>query len=143
MPVTYRIDADERIVHLTMTGECSYDEWERAMLAALADPSYRPGFGFLIDRRGADITTPDFIRRVVCFNLEHQVELGGGRRAVVVGSTADYGMGRMAEILSDDSPSPIRVFKDIDEALGWLRAGDHGRRLQGPDVTIAYTGFAS
>ena len=122
MPVTYRIDAGERLVYLTMAGDCSYGEWEAAMLAVLADPSYRPGFGFLVDRRAAPAPTTDYIRRVITFNKMHRGELGGGRRAVVVGSTADYGMGRMAGILSGDSPTPIRAFTDMDEALRWLRA---------------------
>ena len=122
MSVSYRITPEEGRVYMTMTGVTSFEEWERAMLAALADPSYRPGFGFLIDRRAAPSPTSDFIRRVVSFNKVHQGELGGGRRAVVVGSTADYGMGRMAEILSESSSSPINVFTDIDEAQRWLRA---------------------
>ena len=121
MSITYRIDPVERLVYLTMAGDASYREWEGAMLAILADPSYRPGFDFLIDRRAAPAPTSDFIRRVVAFNREHHQELGGGR-AVVVGNTADFGMGRMAEILSEGEPSPIRAFTSLDEALRWLRA---------------------
>jgi hypothetical protein len=120
MPVTYRIDPEERLVHLTMAGASSFDEWEAAMLAALADPSYRPGFGFLIDRRGADITTPDFVRRVVAFNLEHRVELGGGRRAVVVGSVSDFGMGRMYATLSEMGGVTAATFLSHEQARRWL-----------------------
>jgi len=28
----------------------------------------------------------------------------------------------MAEMLSDDSPTPIRVFTDLEEARRWLRS---------------------
>lgn len=120
MPLAYRIDHDDHLVHVTITGSAYFYEWEETMLKALADPSYRPGYGFLIDRRGAPAPGPDFIKRVVAFNDAHRGELGGGRRAVVVGGKSDFEMGRMAEAFSEGSPSPIRVFDDYDEARRWL-----------------------
>ena len=120
MPVTYHLDQRERLVYLTVAGDASYNEWEASMLAILADPSYRPGFGFLIDRRDATAPASDYIRRVIAFNRAHRGELSRGRRAVVVGSVADFGMGRMAEILGEDLPFPMRVFTNFDEALRWL-----------------------
>ena len=47
---------------------------------------------------------------------------GVGRRAVVAGSPADFGMGRMAQTLGEDLRSPLPVFTDFEEARRWLLA---------------------
>jgi hypothetical protein len=48
--------------------------------------------------------------------------LRGGRVAMVAGSAAAYGMFRMWEMQRETMPYEVRVFRDRDEALAWLRA---------------------
>jgi len=42
------------------------------------------------------------------------------RRAFVCGSDEVFGVARMAEMLNDEGPSEICVFRDMSEATGWL-----------------------
>jgi len=39
----------------------------------------------------------------------------------VVEGPAGYGMGRMAEILTDETPVDLRVFRDVAAAEAWAR----------------------
>lgn len=47
--------------------------------------------------------------------------LRGGRVAMVAGSDAAYGMFRMWEMQRETMPYEVRVFRDRDQALAWLR----------------------
>lgn len=46
----------------------------------------------------------------------------GGKSAFIVSSEFGYGLGRMFDILTDLTNSPVeyRIFKDIDEAIHWI-----------------------
>src|SRR5947209_6146527 len=102
MAVTYYIDPDERIVYLTTIGESSLTEWNEAMLAALADTSYRRGFSFLSDRtKESDVPNSEFAKGAADFLMRHREEMGSFRWAGVSQNAAIYGMQRMFSILSE------------------------------------------
>jgi hypothetical protein len=44
----------------------------------------------------------------------------GSRRAFVASSDVQFGLSRMFQILSDESPAEVRVFRDLAEARRWL-----------------------
>src|SRR2546422_15150 len=102
MAVTYRIDAEERIVYLTTTGESSFAEWRDAMLSVLSDPAYEKGFNFLSDRRAqADLPDTEFARDAAWFLRGHSGAMGDCRWAAVAGRDALYGMARMFSTFSE------------------------------------------
>lgn len=47
---------------------------------------------------------------------------GGGRTALVASSDLAFGLSRLFETITtlEDESRPTRVFRDLDEALGWL-----------------------
>jgi hypothetical protein len=53
----------------------------------------------------------------------------GARRAVVITSDVVFGMARMYQILSDDSPDELLIFRKIDDALRWLWIADAKEEL--------------
>jgi hypothetical protein len=124
MPVTYRIEPDERIVYLTTTGDSNFTEWEQSLRAALRDPSYAPGFDFLSDRR-QETSVPDteFARSTAKFFREHSGEMGRFRWAGVSSEEATYGMLRMFTIFAEMAGLKAHAFRDYDEARQWLRGG--------------------
>ncbi len=122
MAVTYRIDPQEGIVYLTVTGESPFGEWEAAMLRVLADPAYVRGFDFLTDRRGqVDVPGPEFPRRVLRFLVEHTPEMGRYRWAAVSQREATFQTLRMFSILAEEADIHVEAFKDYEEARRWLR----------------------
>ena len=122
MAVTYRIDPQERVVYLTVTGKSPFGEWEAAMLRVLADPAYVRGFNFLTDRRGqVDVPGPEFPHQVLRFLVEHTPEMGRYRWAAVSQREATFQALRMFSILAEETDIHVEAFKDYDEARRWLR----------------------
>lgn len=116
MPVTWRIT--DGLLWLESDGDASFDEWREAVEAALRHPDHRPGMGVLHDWRGlrAAPSAEELHPRA-----SYAKRLGPRRWAVVVEGQAGYGMGRMAEILTEPMPVELRVFQDIREAEAWAR----------------------
>jgi CheY-like chemotaxis protein len=92
------------------------------MRAIFADPAYRPGFGFLIDRRAAVPPESDDVRRMVGFIGRHRPQISGSRWAFVTSGPADYGMARMVQALASDHPTTLLIFETPAAALAWLLA---------------------
>ena len=118
MAVNYRSDPDERIVYLTTTGESSLAEWREAMLAALSDSSYQPGFNFLSNRRlEKDVPDTQFARGAADFLKLHNEEMGAYRWAAVSNNAAVYGMQRMFSIFSEMNgvlPESLKISRRRD-----------------------------
>lgn len=65
--------------------------------------------------------TPDEIRSVAEF-LRPYAERIGGRCAVVVGTTLDYGFSRMGSAYAVGVGVESEIFRDSESALAWLAA---------------------
>jgi hypothetical protein len=121
--INYSIDAEAQIVRLTYVREPTIEELWATLRAIFRAADYRPGFGFLVDRRSVAPPTREFVERVLAFMTLQREALAGGRWAVVVGEMTSYGMGRMGALMSEarHAPMPVRPFLDIAEAEAWLR----------------------
>jgi hypothetical protein len=120
MEFTYRIDKTHRIVYLE-GDDPGLELWRQTMLAIFADPEFETGFNFLSDRRSAsEARSSDYLKAALSFLKYHENEMGSCKWATVVSTMAAFGMGRMAQILSENLSTRIEVFKDIDEAREWL-----------------------
>lgn len=124
MAVTHRIDAEERVVYLTITGESPFAEWETALRRVLADPAYVRGFNFLTDRRGqSDVPGPEFPRQVLRFLMAHVAEMGRYCWAAVSTREATFQTMRMFAILAEEADIRVEAFRDYEEARRWLLGG--------------------
>jgi hypothetical protein len=87
-----------------------------------ADPRFARDFRQLADLR--DVTdvqiTASTIREMVKLNPFG----AGARRAVVVTNDVVFGMARMYQILTDESPDELQIFRKVDDALQWLWIAD-------------------
>jgi hypothetical protein len=121
MQVERRSDAAARVVVLKVTGELG--DQDLASLASELEkaPDVGADFSLLIDLReanGASVTSAG-VRALARTPLVLSEE---SRRAVVVPSAFGFGMARMYELLRYDRGA-IRVFRDYDEALRWVKTG--------------------
>jgi hypothetical protein len=104
---------------------------DRELLAHLrtltSDPRFARDFRQLVDLR--DVTdiqiTVSTIREMVRLNPFG----AGARRAVVITSDVVFGMARMYQIMSDDSPDELQIFRKIEDALRWLWIADAKEEL--------------
>ena len=125
MAITHRIDAGERIVYLSTSGESNFAEWREAMLAARSDPAFRRGFNFLSDRsQETDVPDPEFTRAAAQFVRQHRHELEGAKWATVSASAAIFSAQRLFISLSATTGITVRAFADYEAARRWLLEAD-------------------
>ena len=121
MAIVATVDPALRIGIMRYDGNASVEEWQSALDAILADPSYQPGFGILVDRRKAtSAQTADFIRQTAAHIEKNLPRLTGSRWAAVVTEPAQYGMIRMGQVLADSWPITVEIFDDVEVARAWL-----------------------
>jgi hypothetical protein len=126
MGINYSIDAEGRIVRLSYVGEATLEEFQATMIAIFRSTLYRPGFGFLSDRRDSPPATTAYLEGGVAFIELHQEKLIGARWATVVSSPVNFGLSRMAQNLLEAKERfpTLEVFTDIHQAELWLRKTD-------------------
>ena len=121
MTLTHRIDAESGIVYVDVVGSFTMKEIKALIDTVVNDPDFRRGYHILSDhRRIGDPATPGQVRGT----LEHVAALidalGESKWAIVASKEASYGMMRMMEMLAEDLPIQISVFRDPEEARDWL-----------------------
>lgn len=123
MAIDFLIDEDADLVRLQASGHVLTAEWVAVMDRALADPGYRTGMGFLMDRREiTNLPTTAMIRDVLEFFAARASQMGSCRYASVTGDLAAYGMSRMKAILAEATTVEVGAFSDIEAAERWLRS---------------------
>jgi hypothetical protein len=123
----WEIEAEEGVPWLSIVIEGDFDlaTWSLVMAAIPETPGFKPGLDSLVDARAARfLFTSQEIRELVRAIKAH-VERRGGvsfRSAYVVSRDVDYGISRMIQTLTDESPIQAAVFRSMDEAEQWLLA---------------------
>jgi hypothetical protein len=97
------------------------EEFVHVVRQVLVDPAYRPGFGFLRDRRGRGVAPTEVVHQIADV-LKRVSALPPSKMAFVVDPGADYGMMRMMQILTDGGRTEVAVYFDVAEAIRWLTA---------------------
>ena len=124
MSVEYRIDKDYETVYLTLKGEVTAEEIMDILGEVFESEDYQPHFSGISDLRGLHWeSNQSDLRKLVQFILKYRGRIGRHRSAIVVSSERAFGMSRMFEVFSEQTPIRVRVFRDYDEALGWARGG--------------------
>ena len=125
MPVEFSVDREDEIVYGTCRGEVTADEIMEGLEKVFTDEGYRPGFRGLTDLR--DIrweSNQEDLRRIVQFLIRNRKKFKKHRSAVVVSTERTFGMTRMFEVFSEQTPIKMRVFRDYDEARKWILERD-------------------
>ena len=124
MTIEYKYISDEKYLLVKISGVL---EWEQLKLAAekiTAAKEFPADTDTLYDLTEMDFSniTPEFEEKVVLFR--QQLDRGHAKIACVVSSEVGFGMGRMYEVLSDNLPQQVRVFRNLEEAQYWLISVD-------------------
>jgi hypothetical protein len=123
VPIGYEIDEERGLVVVLASGEVTRDEETRRFAALLADPRYRPGLHLLLDYRArSSVASPSEVHRMAEDLKGLRDLLGDALCALVVSTDVAFGTGRMVAALTEGTFVPLRVFRDRDEALDWLRS---------------------
>lgn len=118
MPGGYTIDIARRLVISRGWGAVSGDDLLWHARAVRADPRFEPGFSQLADLSGVtDLGARPAAMRLLAIENPFGA---GSRRAFVASSDVAFGMARMYELMTDQSPDESRVFRDLSVAIDWL-----------------------
>ncbi len=122
MPADYRIDVPSGCVFSRANGVLTDAEILAHQARLTADPLFAPGMDQLLDFRdleGVEVGT-ETVRRLVAGNPFGE----GSRRAAIAANPLVYGLARMFQTLSDETPDTFKIFESADAAREWLGLGD-------------------
>lgn len=122
MPVTTGFDERLGIVIQRIEGDLKLADVLDAQQRLYLDATHDPSIPVLWDARTGRVSSlpHNEMRDMVSGSEALWDRMESGRTAIVTGSEADFGMGRMYEQLAEGMPRELRVFRDWDEAVAWL-----------------------
>jgi len=123
MPISYRIDKAARVVICTHAGMTSDADFIHTYKSLFNDPEYEAGLSKLIDLREADSVGRSgkalmAIRDLL--TIQYEGSSVTTRIAIVAPADLSFGLGRMYEMLTDDAPQKVGVFRSMQKAVEWL-----------------------
>jgi len=124
--ISFSIDSVHRTRIATFTGVVDDAQLAEAYGGLLSQPDYDASLDDLADMRSVERleVSTHMVRQLV--DMFTPIDTLGltTRLAIVASRDHVFGMARMYEILRSDAPEQIRVFRDYDEAIGWLGLRD-------------------
>jgi hypothetical protein len=122
MSGAYTIDLERSLVRSRGWGVLTNRELLAHARALTRDPHFAPNFRQLADLRAVTDV------QITAATIKEMVRLNpfwtGARRALVITNDVLFGMARMYQILKDESPDELQIFRNMDDAIQWLGLAD-------------------
>lgn len=123
MPIMSAVDEVTGIFIHKVVGTLTHDDVLTAQRAFYLDDQIDHRRPVLWDAREievASLVTFNEMARMAKGANEFAERMAGGRTAILTATAASFGMGRMYETLASSLPREISVFREYEEAIGWL-----------------------
>jgi pheromone shutdown protein TraB len=121
MPLTYKIDKENRLVMTTAWGSLSFTDAFAHKDKLLNDPDFDPTYSQIADF--TQITELALSNDELRVFAEFKVFSPQSRRAFITPRDLEYGMARMFATLRElRGEEGIGVFRTLEEALDWVLA---------------------
>jgi hypothetical protein len=121
MPISWSLDAQRRLVFITLTPPYTRDQGLALVTALTAHPEFATSLGFVVELIGDAETA--FVSDVLYFLATHRETFRGARVAIVV-TMASRSVGKpvLSEMLPQHPQFPmmVEVFRTYREAERWL-----------------------
>ena len=120
MPADYTIDKSQRMVFSKAYGILTDQDIISHQEMLRDDPDFDPGYSQLVDCTG--VTKADDLSTDAIYELARRHLFGAeSKRAFVAPKKLLYGLFRMFQILTNDYPDELDVFRDMTEARKYLK----------------------
>ena len=117
MDYSVDVDAKREFVRIKWLRDVTAPALERLWRELRDNTLGASTFDTLIDLRGVHVSmTPAQIGSIAVVAKRQP----SGRRAIVVGSDADYGLMRMLELMAEPGPRVFAAFHSMNDACLWL-----------------------
>ena len=131
MPITFSINHENGYSIAKFKGRISDDELLNAYKSFYTGEDWRPGLNELVDFSDADLKeiTIEGIRNLakLAENVFKAHNIISVKTAVYAPKDFSFGLSRMYEAISFESPENVNVFRDILEAEMWLKKENTGK----------------
>jgi len=118
MPASYHIDPERRTIFSSATGVVTDDDLKGHQSRLRSDPAFDRTFNQLWDLRGvAEARVTNGAIRTLADSRSFDA---GARRGMVAPQDLVYGLARMFEMLHEQAPEDLRIFRTLEEAERWL-----------------------
>jgi hypothetical protein len=121
MPIESSIDTKRGLSIHNCTGTVTADDILQAINALYAGAGYTHSYHSIWDFRDcAPNLSSDEMRRIIDFERKNEGP-DGGKVALVVNQTLNFGLARMYHMLSEQRLNrSLQVFRDYDDAFIWI-----------------------
>jgi len=124
LPITTTIDCETGLRTHVATGALMPEELDSELRNAYRRPDFRPEAPSLFDARDAqlDAFAGTEVRHVVETVIKFRGAPPGTKTAIVMAHDLGFGLARMFEQQFEaKESSDVMVFRDMDEAMAWLK----------------------
>lgn len=120
MTVQHSYDSDNEFLLIKISDTLVWEELKELAIKIASSNDFPANVNTLYDMTEMDFSniTTEFEEKVIAFR--QQLDRGDAKIACVVASEVGFGMGRMYEVLSDNLPQQVRVFRNFTEAKDWI-----------------------
>jgi len=114
-------DKDKGILYGVADQQLSLEELGQAMQDILHSTEYPPNTPALWDLRKLDFKNIDktYIQNLMALRKDNP-QRGQAKIAIIADQDLGFGLSRMYEMLSDDLPQRIMVFRNMSDGEAWL-----------------------
>ena len=121
MAIEFTHHPENNILLIKISGVLEMEQLKLAAEKLLTSDTYPKDINTIYDLQDMDFSniTREFEDKVITFRK--QLNRGNAKIACVTPSDVGFGMGRMYQILSEDLPQQVGIFRTIEEALDWLK----------------------
>ena len=122
MALHYEVLEDTQLVRIHISGAPTSEQMLHLVDEILADTRLHTGFALLSDHREIDHpATPEQVKAILARVASHANERAPSRMAVLVATSASYGMMRMMSATAAPTGFEVQPFYEEVVALAWLR----------------------
>lgn len=123
MPITYTIKKEKGVVVSKHEGVVSDKELLDTYRRLYNDPDFQLEFKKLVDLRATESLerSADALQDIAqMIKSRYAGSSARSKTAIVAPRDLSYGLARIYEVYSEDTPQETAVFRDLEKALDWL-----------------------
>jgi hypothetical protein len=127
MPILHTINEELGVVLSTWVGSVSDENVVGEYRQLYDNKRWKPGFHEIADMRDVDVSglTGKGVREVSMMVEGYTAgKCEGFKTAVIASEDLPFGLARMYEAVSNESPESVMVFRTVEAALEWMGVGE-------------------
>lgn len=122
MPATYQINTSNPWIEIKLSGQLSLEDLATFTHRMQSDPAYSDDLWGVIDcREMTNVLKLTEVRDLADRQKSRPGPAWRSKRAVIVGSPAQYSTSRIFAMFAESSPIQYSVFYNRETAMQWLR----------------------